>query len=309
MGIYDLFSKRLSRSRGEAPDVYTYDNLPRPLRVQIVTIVDDAFGEDQYGYSNVAQAYKDVHDIICRERGVFHLSDNPRREEPKSAVINDFLAMQRVELALDFVEVSFRIIDRYIRDNTTYLHLSMRKLNPDEAIEELNARFKEHGVGYQYVSFEIIRVDSEFLHSNAVKPALQLLAPKRYKGANDEFLAAHEHFRHNRHKECLNDALKAFESTMKIICAKRKWTHGPNDTSKALIEVCLSNGLIPSYLTSQFTSLRSLLESGTATIRNKAGGHGQGTSLQVVPEFLAAYSLHLTASTILFLIRAEEALP
>ena len=41
MGIFDLFSKRQKRLRGEAPDVYTYDEIPEPLRVQIVHIFRD----------------------------------------------------------------------------------------------------------------------------------------------------------------------------------------------------------------------------------------------------------------------------
>ena len=46
-----------------------------------------------------------------------------------------------------------------------------------------------------------------------------------YAGANDEFLRAHEHYRHKRHKECLNECLKAFESMMKAICKKRRWPY------------------------------------------------------------------------------------
>ena len=46
MGIIDLFSKRQRRLRGEFPDVYTYDDLPDTLRVQVVHIIRDAFGVD-----------------------------------------------------------------------------------------------------------------------------------------------------------------------------------------------------------------------------------------------------------------------
>lgn len=41
MGIVDLFSKSQRRERGEIPDVYVYDIIPRELRVQIVHIVQD----------------------------------------------------------------------------------------------------------------------------------------------------------------------------------------------------------------------------------------------------------------------------
>jgi hypothetical protein len=42
------------------------------------------------------------------------------------------------------------------------------------------------------------------------------------------------------------------------------------------------------------------------TIRNREGGHGSGEKPNDVPEYLAAYQLHLTASAIIFLIRANE---
>jgi hypothetical protein len=71
----------------------------------------------------------------------------------------------------------------------------------------------------------------------AVKPALELLSDERFAGANAEFLEAHEHYRHGRHAECMNECLKAFESTLKIICKKQKWPFKDTDTAKALIDV------------------------------------------------------------------------
>jgi hypothetical protein len=48
--------------------------------------------------------------------------------------------------------------------------------------------------------------DSQYLHSEATQPVFTLLADKRYQGANDEFLKAHEHYRHGDHKACLKEA-------------------------------------------------------------------------------------------------------
>ncbi|EDV2107726.1 hypothetical protein PV74_000874 [Salmonella enterica subsp. enterica serovar Hadar] len=42
------------------------------------------------------------------------------------------------------------------------------------------------------------------------------------------------------------------------------------------------------------------------TIRNKEGGHGQGAEITKVPEYLASYTLHLTATNLLFLAKCEE---
>ena len=88
--------------------------------------------------------------------------------------------------------------------------VSQEKL--DSAVFELNARFREHRVGYQYESGDIIRVDSQLIHAEVVKPALALLAAPEYAGANAEFLKAFEHYRKGDTKGCLNECPKAFES-------------------------------------------------------------------------------------------------
>lgn len=305
VGVFDLFSKRQKRARGEVPDVYVYDDLPQPLRVQIVHIISDAFGEDGYGSGHALNAYALVKSALCREYGVFELVKNPRSDQ--DSVFNFFLQEESIERALDVVELCFRVIERHIAGNWQYQNNTQRKIEPDAAVAELNERFKEHGVGYQFESGEIIRVDSQFLHAEAVKPTLAVLRDKNFKGANEEFLKAHEHYRHGRYKECLVDALKAFESTMKTICSLRGWPTQPTDTAKNLIATCMSNGLFPAYFDSQFSSIRSLLESGVPTVRNKNGGHGQGAAPVAVPEYLARYTLNLTATTILFMVEAHQA--
>jgi hypothetical protein len=287
------------------PDVYVYDKLPNELRVQIVHIVRDAFGQDRYGYESAARAYEFVNQSLCREYGLFKLIEYPKSDE--QSVFGFFLQEESTERALDVVELCFNVINSVIRDNYEYTSTTDRKIEPDHAVAELNARFKEHGVGYQFESNKIIRVDSEFMHSEAVKPALTVLRQAGFEGANEEFLHAHEHYRHGRYKECIVDALKAFESTMKAICKLRGWPNQPGDTAKTLIATCLGNGLLPQYFETQFSSLRSLLESGVPAVRNKNGGHGQGAEPVVVPEYLARYALNLTATTVLFFVEANAA--
>lgn len=306
MKIIDLFSKRQKRLRGETSDVFVYDLLPEQLRVQIVHVWRDAFGKERsYGGTHVSSTYDYIHGALCREYGLFKLLAHTNSHE--EAVVNFFLQEDSVERALDVVELCFQVVNGFVRDNQTYRFNTNRALEPDDAIAELNERFKEHAVGYAFESNELIRVDSQFVHAEAVKPTLGLLRAKDFAGANEEFLGAHQHYRHGRYKECLVEALKAFESTMKAICKKRKWPYQPNDTAKALLTVCFTNGLIPPYLESHFSSLRSLLESGLPTVRNKLGGHGQGSDPLAVPEFMARYVLNLAATNILFLAEADLA--
>jgi hypothetical protein len=40
----------------------------------------------------------------------------------------------------------------------------------------------QHGIGYQYEARELVRVDSDLLHAEAVKPAIRLLRPPDMMG-------------------------------------------------------------------------------------------------------------------------------
>ena len=151
-----------------------------------------------------------------------------------------------------------------------------------------------------------MRVDSQLLQAEAVKPALFLLCDKQYAGANEEFLLAFEHYRHARYEEALNECLKSFESTMKVICHKRGWVFTQTDTAKSLIDLCFKHDLVPSYLQSEFTALQSVLASGVPVVRNKQAAHRRGVEARKVPSHLVRYILHQTASNILFLMEAEQ---
>ena len=317
MVVFNIFSKRQKALQGEVPDEYCYDQLPSRLRNQIVHIICDALGTyEQYeatnpviyaGYSfpHVREAYDFITDILCREHGYLELPAEYTGHKSKMRdLLNFFLQTKNFDQAMDVVEISFHTIadreriSRYSGHNTNLLDTNC-------AIDQLNYRFKENRVGYSYSDGIIIRIDSEFIHSEVVRPALSVLNQKQYFGAQQEFLNAHEHYRKGNTKEALNECLKSFESVMKSICDARKWPYDERTTAKTLIEICLKNKLVPSFWQSQFGGLRSLLESGVPTARNRLSGHGQGAEPTVVPDYIAGYVLHLTAAAIVFLTEAE----
>jgi uncharacterized protein DUF7014 len=133
-----------------------------------------------------------------------------------------------------------------------------------------------------------------------------LLSDRAFAGPNAEYLKAHEHYRHGRYGESMNESLKALESTLKVICDQRKWAYKPGENVSGLIAIVFANGLIPSWLQTEFGSLRSTLESGVPTARNKVSGHGAGAQPREVPSWMAGYLLHMTASAILFLVGAHK---
>ena len=299
MKVYDLFSKRQKRNRGEAPDIYQYETIPHELRVQIIYILKDGIGTSDASRA----AYKFIHETLSREYGVFKLKDDHRSH--RDSVSWFFLRTEDTEKAIDIIELSFRLIDRMVRKDVHNDNFE-QQISPDDAIGELNHRFREHGVGYQYESGQIIRVDSQLIHSEVIRPALNILSASIYSGANAEYLSAYEHYRTRKYKECLNDCLKAFESCIKVICKERKWSYHEKGTVKHLIKIVFDKELIPAFMQSHFSALRSTLEAGVPTIRNRLSGHGQGTEELSVPESIAAYTLHLTASSLLLLARADN---
>jgi hypothetical protein len=306
MPIIDIFSKRQKRQRGEFPDVYQYNSIPQALRVQCAQIIQEAIGEPgtnlTFTPDKAGQAYNDIHSILCREYGVFTLG-NDRYQSDEESVLNFMLQTDDVEKALDVVEVSMRYIQNFIKPRFREFEIDANvKIEPDIAVEELNGRFKEHGVGYQFEGNQMIRVDSTYMHSEVVKNVINLLWNNTFSGANEEFLKAHEHYRKGNNTECLNECLKAFESTMKVICDEKVWAYNQNDTAKKLIAKCLNNQLIPTYLQDQLHSLPKLLESGVPTIRNKLGGHGQGNTQQTADDEITRYALNLTGSNIILLV-------
>ncbi|MCJ2060330.1 hypothetical protein MKL09_27875 [Methylobacterium sp. J-048] len=246
MSIFDLYSKRKKRRNGEFPDVYQYESLPSSFRVQIAHIWEEVFSKSSEPY----EPYLFLAKVLRKEYGVFKLIpdtiDTNSRYQASVEFMNFFLRSKDIDTDIDVIEISFRYIDLVVRQyHFAHDHSGDQRAN--EAIGEFNARAQEHGFGYQYLDREIIRIDSQLIHSEAVLPALIILREHKFSNAQDEFLKAHEHYRHGRMNEALVDALKSFESTMKVICDGRRWAYDNSKGASELVRACLDNGLIPSY--------------------------------------------------------------
>ncbi|TMP85093.1 STM4504/CBY_0614 family protein [Pseudoalteromonas sp. S983] len=316
MSIYETYSKRQARLNDDQVDVYQYKHLPDKLKNQIIHIWNDVIGNYLYiSDETVSAYYGHIHKILCREMGAFVLPHNDynTRGQPSLEVIGFFSGSRKLNENLDVVELIFKII------NTEGF---FKKGEAEKATNELNIRFKESAVGYQFLNNEIIRIDSEIIHSEAVVPALRLLNQKEYANAESEFLKAHEAYRKGENGTAILECNKAFESVMKVIIHKQGWLYDSSEnatdsserkaktkaSASGLIKVCFENQLFPDYLQSQLTSLRTLLESSIPTIRNKNDSHGAGLQTADIPASLASFTLHMTASTVLFLIECETRL-
>jgi hypothetical protein len=207
---------------------------------------------------------------------------------------------------LDATEMALKIIDTFVRERASTFRV---RCTPDQAIAEFNARALEAGFGYQFISGEIVRIDSLHLHSEVVVPALALLAENRFEAANAEYRSAHQAYRHGEYEDCLVDCGKAFESVLKVIGGKRGWVFKDTDPASKLIQAAVDAGFLPAFSQAALNHLKGLIESSTPTLRNKMGGHGAGEKLREVPQHLVAFQLHQTAAVILFLAEQDSTLP
>src|SRR6266853_3473460 len=282
MSIISTFSKRkkLVEKAGK-PDIFQYAELPQQFRVQATHIIADALGfavlRNPFGdnHSPTFELWFSIFKTQCREQGVYSLSRSG--SNPQSQCL-DYILQADTDQTLDIIELSLRVIEFVLPTiNSSFDGQSVGiTLKPQEAIADMNARFMEHNLGYQYTNNKIVRVDSEFIHREIVQPAMRLLNEAQFSGASDEFVRAFDHYRYHRYKEAINEAAKAFESTMKTICDLRRWTRKPGATARDLIQIMLDKGIVPPEMATHFSGLRSALESGLPTVRNKNSAHGQG---------------------------------
>ena len=340
-------------------DVYRYDHLPRPLKVQIFSLIEqnavhrcesprdraireyrmqnslaqgkvpadtDAFPPERYllHRSEVLRKMVNVYEFtvqeLCYRYGVEELPELPfyqkeaendtnvlvayvpDSESPrdfKEELKNFFSKEKGINHDLHAIKLAFNFISDFAPPRQKEIFVS-------PAIEEMNSKFRQHSIGYEFRDGKFLRIDSQFVHAQVVKPALALLTDPDYSRAQEEFMAAHGYHLEGDSKTALNECSKSLESVLKIICEKRKWQHDDRDGFGKLLEKVTEKGLIPKRWNTLFPALNNLL-AGVSKARNELSGHGRGSQEAVsIPPYVAAYAMHMTAAAILFLMEAEK---
>lgn len=294
-----LFSQR---NNPKDIELLPYDGyLSERLRIQIHHFLNSVYkvysnGSDLFSKAHtspeVEKVFKEINTHICAEHGLFNFSQAPGLIRHHYNPINasqDFIRMCEVgDWVVDILELLVR--------SSLILGLS-----DQQDIEKLNHRFRENGVGLEFVEDRFVKINSTILHIEAVKPALILMHSTGFSGPLDEYLEAHEQYRNGDNKAAITSAAKAFESTMKTICQAKGWSTGKG-TAVALIKTLFDNQFLPNYYQTQLNSLRTTLE-GLPIVRNNNTGHGQGANVINTPDYLTQYALNLAGANITLLIQ------
>ena len=312
MAISNLFStRRKAAERAGAADVYQYDSISAALRVQLQQIFIDAVGKSYepgaYDYTmppHNNEAWSYIRKTVCREHGRHQLTASSQQTAAHDVI--ECIGNERsldvlfdvIEVTLSYLDSHARLLSEYEREGKGIVQRSA------DAIYETNHRMRAAGLGYQFESGVLIRVDSQYVHAEVIKPALALLSAKGFSGPQAEFLEAHEHYRGENYKDAITAAGRAFESVMKTICDKKGWPYPAGARASDLYKLIKSKGLFPDYLDSSFDQLISTLKSGLPQVRNEVGAHGGGANPAKTPSYVAAYAIHLAAAKIVLMVNA-----
>ena len=299
--VYDLFSYR-NRDITKDSDSYIYE-IPTGFRNQILHITDGILALLMKYYSPLFRDIPDACECICRgfSREKELISIHFKNEVNSwPALAHYILSCKDIDL-LDLIDYIFGYI---LSDKISIYHTfgCQEFTRLDNAIIELNERFKHHNLGYEIINGRLIKKTNKLTHEAIVRPALNLLCDEDFRGAEDEYMNALKFFRYGENKEAILNAAKAFESFMKILCTKMGYSFEKDKiTASGLLHLLKSNNFYPEYLSDHLENLNKVLLNGAPTVRNKTAGHGQGEECRTVPDDYATYVMNLVASNIVFL--------
>ncbi|MEP7728666.1 STM4504/CBY_0614 family protein [Marinomonas primoryensis] len=327
-----LYSQRLAESTGVGcQDIFEYNKLPEKFITQLHYLLRNTIGDYQptapYGsqssdYDGLC-IYSNVIEQICEEHALIEFIQGETNRDSSLDLIIRFLRLNNNNvIALDLTERLFFLLEnnfkksvikrRYTQGSSPLNSQKSIEIIVSEAIHLLNERFKQNNFGFRYEDGILIRIDSEYIHSEATRPALTLLNTSLFEKAHSLFLEAHHKLLKGELVESLVSANKSFEATLRIIIKAKGWNDPSPPVASKLVDECLSKGLIPPYLKAEIDSFRGLFSQGVPAIRNFKAGHAELPDESgkhphgELTTHLCQYALNLAASHIVFIVECYK---
>jgi hypothetical protein len=105
LAILNTFSRSQKKLKGHVSDVFTYDDIPQRLRVQIANILVECLGNGGGDYIGPNPVWQDLHRSLANE---FGLGRFPSLSQNDAAALAEFFVNSAdTEQALDIIQVSF----------------------------------------------------------------------------------------------------------------------------------------------------------------------------------------------------------
>ena len=293
--VFSVFSKRRSLPKEKTIALTSeFRN-----RVYLLWIRTFARASSSVWPVNESPLWSDVYDRLLYSLGRNRLSIRHALTRDKD--LDNFLGECNDEYFLKFVEFSFQseavfLGDASVGDLIVAVNQFFQEDDPPFFLTEFTVSQRNEAVKLEAYP-QIIRRDSEILHHTAIEPALMLLRGTAFTEANKEYLNALEDYRKGEFGDCVTKCGSALESVMKVISEHKGWPK--KNTSKQMLDVVWGRTNLPTFLKEPLMQ--------TAVIRNKLStAHGAGTKPRDVEEHIAQYTINVTASAILLLVRESN---
>jgi len=251
-----LFSKRYNPQDIE---IFSYDSLSKRFRIQAYHLIKEVYRVDNpYDSDHLTHIFKWIHKQMCSEHALLSFDDAPGCQEydyePIESCLDFIINCEEDDWVVDMIELLIKV--RLDQDDNPYSY--KYGLSSKDTVDKLNKRFKENGIGLDFVQGKVVRIDSTLLHIEAIKPALILMNNLQFNGPLDEYLDAHNQYKNGNNKAAITSAAKSFESIMKSICLSKGWDIGRGNAS-SLINALFANNFLPSYYQTQLNALKTFI--------------------------------------------------
>jgi hypothetical protein len=289
----------------ENPEIFTYDDLPQEFRYKVAYVFEDLYEFLRTRMSLLtSDREKEQWPERLWKREIVRAMGIPR----SPASITDFLVTSGVSEFFRGVELFMQaaFFCAGMAPTETYKGECYSRLTDDQ--RRINKVLLYYALGYEVVVpqddredvplFQVIRKDTQYTHSEMVKPALALLSGAEFEHAEKQFRDAHHEFQQGNFADAMTDASASVESVLKVALSVDE------GTAKVLLKKAAEEGYFPGYLADSVGQWVNLFLE-LATVRNKLGdAHGKGKNQPDEGEMerLARLALNLAASHILFII-------
>jgi hypothetical protein len=246
-----------------------------------------------YGYNEAESIfYDDLKQCLLESYGEKRLRayvDDVFQDTDK---IEEFILGTKPEYVLDTIELFLTLIDK-----------PGQKVNFQK---ECNQIFKSENSPFRILDGYSIKLDSDFLESEILTKAYELLRDSNFEKACRDFLSARNNLTAGDYSGTIIEANNAIESALKKILNREK------GEQKNLKKRLIKSGIIPDYFQGFCEHFEGLVQSAF-TIANESSRHGKREipdKKNEVNYAVASFFLHLAGSLIVFIMeRYQENLP
>lgn len=295
------------------------EDIPHTSRFRTVHVFQNFLAQFSYGDGRI---WVQVHSALQQLHGRNALSAAWQSRSQAMLDREDdlfrFLSECEPEYYFDFVELMFRVSAGQeelgaFSDVTDSLNLALSldgsPYRVTAAIFEEDDRSNYQGSSALLASSsgavsypQVIKVEEDVAHAEAISPALEILGKPHFQAANDEFRKALINYRKGDYAACLTDCGSSLESVLKVICSRKGLHYSENDTASTLIETVVPGLSMEGFFTQPWTLL--------ATLRNRlSSSHGGGTQPRAPERHFAQYGLTSIAAVIVLVVTIADSRP